>query len=91
MTAIATHHVRLTLKMSADRVKSGKALAQRRGITVSARVSDFFGALAWLEAEPLCLRPLLEPLAGLAADPGKSRQEVVMEELEIRYGAGFGR
>ena len=88
MSRIATHHVPLNLKMPADRVKFGKAFARSHGTTVSALVSEVFGAMARLEAEPLPLHPLLEQLAGLAADPGRTRQDVVMEELENKYGTG---
>ena len=86
MSRAATHHVPLNLKMSADRVRIGKALALRHGTTVSALVSEVFGAMARLEEEPLKLHPLLEQLAGIAPDPGMSRQEVVMEALERKYG-----
>jgi len=72
--------------MSADRVRIGKTLAHRHSTTVSALVSDVFAALARLEKEPLRLHPLLEQLAGIVPDPGKTRQEVVMEELERKYG-----
>lgn len=88
MPRVATHHIPLNLKMSADRVRIGKTLAHRHGTTVSALVSDVFGALARLEEEPLHLHPLLERLAGIVPDPGKTRQEVVMEELERKYGMG---
>lgn len=63
-------------------------MAHRHGTTVSALVSEVFGALAQLETEPLRLHPLLEQLAGIVPDPGKTRQEVVMEELERKYGMG---
>jgi hypothetical protein len=33
----------------------------------------------------LRLHPILEQLAGIVPDPGKTRQEVVMEELERKY------
>jgi hypothetical protein len=88
MSRAATHHIPLNLKMTADRVRMGKALALRHGTTVSALVSDMLGALARLEEEPLRLHPLLEQLAGIVPDPGKTRQEVVMEELERKYGTG---
>ena len=91
MSRLATHHIPLNLKMSADRVRIGKALARLHGTTVSALVSDVFGALEKLETEPLRLHPLLERLAGIVPDPGKSRQEVVMEELERKYGGGAGQ
>jgi len=88
MPRAATHHIPLNLKMSADRVRIGKTLAHRHGTTVSALVSEVFGAMERLEEEPLRLHPLLERLAGIVPDPGKSRQEVVMEELEQKYGMG---
>ncbi len=88
MSRAATHNIPLNLKMPADRIHVGKALAHRHGTTVSALVSDVFGALARLEKEPLNLHPLLEQLAGIVPDPGKTRQEVVMEELERKYGMG---
>lgn len=91
MPRAATHHIPLNLKMSADRVRIGKTLALRHGTTVSALVSDVFGALARLETEPLQLHPLLEKLAGIVPDPGETRQEVVMEALERKYGKGPGR
>lgn len=84
----ATHHIPLNLKMSPDRVRLGKALAQRHGTTVSALVSEVFGAMGRMEAEPLHLHPLLEQLAGIVPDPGQTRQEVVLEELEHKYGTG---
>lgn len=84
----ATHHIPLNLKMPADRVRLGKALAHRHGTTVSTLVSEVFGALARMEEEPLNLHPLLEQLAGIVPDPGRNRQEVVMEELERKYGMG---
>lgn len=86
MPRAATHHIPLNLKMPADRVRLGKALAHRHGTTVSALVSEVFRALDRLEAEPLRLHPLLEQLAGIVPDPGKTRQDVVMEELERKYG-----
>ena len=86
MARAATHHIPLNLKMPADRVRAGKAFAQLHGITVSALVSEVFGALGRLEAEPVGLHPLLERLAGLIPDPGPTRQEVVMEGLERKYG-----
>lgn len=88
MSRVATHHIPLNLKMPADRVRAGKVFAKRHGTTVSALVSDVFGALAQLDAEPLRLHPLLEQLAGIIPDPGKIRQDVVMEELERKYGMG---
>lgn len=91
MSRIATHHVPLNLKMPADRVKFGKAFARSHGTTVSALVSEVLGAMARLNDEPVALHPLLEQLAGLAADPGRTRQEVVMEELEAKYGTGSRR
>jgi hypothetical protein len=91
MPRLATHHIPLNLKMSADRVRLGKALARRHGTTVSALVSEVFGALERLEAAPVRLHPLLERLAGVVPDPGKTRQEVVMEELERKYGSESGR
>lgn len=87
----ATHHVPLNLKMPAERVRLGKSLAHRHGTTVSTLVSDVFGAMARLEEEPLRLHPLLEQLAGIVPDPGKTRQEVVMEELERKHGMGSRR
>lgn len=86
MPRAAAHHIPLNLKMPADRVRLGKALAHRHGTTVSALVSEVFGALARLEEEPLRLHPLLEQLSGIVPDPGKTRQKVVMEELERKYG-----
>lgn len=86
MSRAATHHIPLNLKMPADRVRLGKTLARLHGTTVSALVSEVFGALARLEEEPLRLHPLLEQLAGIVPDPGKTRQEVVMAELERKYG-----
>ena len=91
MSRAATHHIPLNLKMPADRVRIGKTLAHLHGTTVSALVSDVFGALARIEAEPLCLHPLLEQLAGIVPDPGMTRQDVVMEELERKFGMGSGR
>lgn len=87
MPRTRTHHVPLNLKMPADRIRIGKALAHQQGTTVSALVSDMFGALARLEAEPLHLHPLLEELAGVVQDPGRPRREVVMEALEEKYGS----
>jgi len=72
--------------MPADRVSLGKRLASQRGITVSALVSELFSAMARLETEPLRMHPLLEQLAGLIPDSGRTRQEVVMEALEDKYG-----
>lgn len=91
MPRAATHHIPLNLKMPADRVRLGKTVAHRHGTTVSALVSEVFGALARLEEEPLRLHPLLEQLAGIVPDPGKTRQEVVMDELERKYGTGSGQ
>jgi len=82
----AAHHVPLNLKMSADRVRLGKAIARRHQTTVSSLVSEVFGALATLEKEPPVLHPLLERLAGLVPDPGRARQDVVMDALEGKYG-----
>ena len=82
-----THHVPLNLKMSAEKVRMGKALARLHGTTVSGLVGEVFAALAQLETEPLHLHPLLERLAGVVPDPGTSRQQVVMAELERKYGA----
>ena len=86
MSRVMTHHIPLNLKMSAERVRIGKTLAQQYGITVSALVSDLFGALAKMEAEPMHLHPLLQELAGIVPDPGTGRREVVMEALEEKYG-----
>jgi hypothetical protein len=86
-----SHHVPLNLKMSAERVRLGKALARLHGTTVSGLVSDVFAAMAQLEAEPLRLHPLLERLAGIVPDPGTPRREVVMEALERKYGVGSDR
>ena len=86
MSREATHHIALNLKMPADRVRLGKALALQQGTTVSALVSDLFGALARIETAPSQLHPLLQQLAGLVQDPGQTRQEVVMEALEEKYG-----
>ncbi len=91
MPRAATHNVPLNLKMPADRVRIGKTVASLHGTTVSALVSDVFGAMARLEAEPLRLHPLLEQLAGIVPDPGKTRQEVVMDALEAKYGSGTGK
>jgi len=87
----ASHHVPLNLKMSAERVRVGKALARLHGTTVSGLVSDVFAALAQMEAEPLRLHPLLERLAGIVPDPGTTRQELVMEALEQKYGLDSDR
>jgi len=91
MSRAVTHHIPLNLKMPADRVQAGKVFAHRHGTTVSALVSEVFGALAQMEAEPAPLHPLLERLAGIAPDPGKARREVVMEALEGKYGTEPGR
>ncbi len=91
MPRTATHNIPLNLKMPADRVRIGKTLASLHGTTVSALVSDVFGAMARLEAEPLRLHPLLEQLAGVIPDPGQTRQEVVMEALEAKYGTKAGQ
>jgi hypothetical protein len=91
MSRTATHHIPLNLKMPADRVRIGKTLACLHGTTVSALVSDIFSALARIETEPLHLHPLLEQLAGIVPDPGVTRQDVVMEELERKYGMGAER
>jgi hypothetical protein len=77
--------------MSAERVRVGKALARRHGTTVSGLVSDVFAALAQMEAEPLRLHPLLERLAGIVPDPGTTRQDLVMEALEQKYGLDSDR
>lgn len=90
MSRLATN-VPLNLKMPADRVRIGKTLASLHGTTVSALVSDVFGALARLETESLRLHPLLEQLAGIVPDPGLSRQKVVMEALEAKYGTKAGQ
>ena len=87
MANTATGNIPLNLKMPADRVQMGKSLARLHGTTVSAVVSGVFGALARLEEEPLRLHPLLEQLAGIVPDPGKTRKEVVMEALESKYGS----
>lgn len=87
MSRPATNHVPLNLKMSPDAVRLGKTIAQRRGTTVSALVSEVFSALARLETETVTLHPVLEQLAGIAPDLGKSRQDVVMDELERKYGS----
>lgn len=87
MPHATTRNIPLNLKMAADRVQIGKTLARLHGTTVSAIVSDVFGALVRLEEEPLRLHPLLEQLAGIVPDPGKTRQEVVMEALESKYGS----
>lgn len=87
MPHATTGNVPLNLKMSADRIQIGKTLARLHGTTVSAVVSDVFGALARLEEEPLRLHPLLQQLAGIVPDPGKTRKEVVMEALESKYGS----
>jgi len=86
-----SHHVPLNLKMSAERVRVGKALARLHGTTVSGLVSDVFAALAQLETEPLRLHPLLERLAGIVPDPGTTRQALVMEALEQKYGVDSDR
>ncbi len=77
--------------MSAERVRAGKAFARLHGTTVSGLVSDVFAALAQLEAEPLRLHPLLERLSGIVPDPGKTRQQLVMEALEQKYGVDSDR
>jgi hypothetical protein len=87
MPRTATLHVPLNLKLPADRILMGKKFAHLHGTTVSALVSEVFGALGQIEAEPLRLHPLLEQLAGIVPDPGKARQDVVMEELERKYGS----
>ena len=86
MSRPASHHIPLNLKMPADRVRMGKALARHHGTTVSALVSEWFGAMARMEEEPLRLHPLLEQLSGILKDPGAARKDVVMEALEEKYG-----
>ena len=86
MPRAATQHTPLNLKMPADRILIGKTFAHLHGTTVSALVSEVFRALGRIEADPLRLHPLLEQLAGIIPDPGKDRKEVVMEELERKYG-----
>jgi hypothetical protein len=88
MSRTVTQHLPLNLKLPADRIRIGKQFAHLHGTTVSALVSEVFGALERLEAEPTRLHPLLERLAGIVPDPGRTRQEVVMEALERKYGAG---
>ena len=86
MSRPSTHHIPLNLKMPADRVSLGKRLASQQGMTVSALVSELFSAMGRLESQPLRMHPLLEQLAGVVPDPGQTRQEVVMEALEEKYG-----
>ncbi|BDU72534.1 hypothetical protein [Mesoterricola silvestris] len=43
MSRPPSHHIPLNLKMSADRVRMGKAVALRHGTTVSALVSEVLG------------------------------------------------
>jgi len=88
MPRAATHHMPLNLKLPAERIRIGKTFAHLHGTTVSALVSEVFGALGRIEADPLRLHPLLEQLAGIVPDPGKERKDVVMEELERKYGKG---
>lgn len=77
--------------MSAEQVRVGKALARLHGTTVSALVSDVFAALAQLETAPPRMHPLLERLAGIVPDPGTTRQELVLEALEQKYGVDSHR
>jgi hypothetical protein len=88
MPRAATQHIPLNLKLPAARIQVGKKFAHLHGITVSALVSEVFGALEQLDSDPLRLHPLLEQLAGIIPDPGQTRQELVMEELERKYGIG---
>jgi hypothetical protein len=90
MSRAATHHIPLNLKMDPASIRTGKNLARLHGMSVSCLISEVFEALDRLEREPVALHPLLEQLAGIAQDSGQARQDVVMAELERKYGAGTG-
>lgn len=83
----ATHHVPLNLRMSPEVVRLGKRMARKRGTTVSALVSECLLAMARLEEEPTELHPVLEQLAGFLPDPGIPTRDLVMAELERKYGS----